>query len=148
MATTYFAGNKDTDFTFTGSTVSINTTTTNFRTANVGNCIQVSVGSTTDPPSPRFTTVNFTANSYMWIHGEFTIAANNNATTANATMMRVLDAAGVARLVVRGTGTTGQLKVDKRNAAGSFTNLATTASGAMPGSVASPFTQHFDLFVQ
>lgn len=43
--------------------------------------------------------------------------------------MRLLDGS-TARLLVRGTGTSGQFKISKRTAAGAFTDLATSVAGA------------------
>jgi hypothetical protein len=54
------------------------------------------------------------------------------ATTANQQAIIVRSPDGVSRIVVRGTGTNGTLKVSSRNAAGTITDLA-TATGVFPG---------------
>lgn len=143
MPTTYFAGSKDQDFTIAG-TVTTTTTAGPFRSTYVSQGLVISLGSTLDPPANRITSPAFTPNSSMWIHGSFATPAAVNATTANATLFRALDG-GVARIVVRGTGTAGQWKVDKRDAAGTFTNLCTSLAGAA-GSGGN--AQNFDLFIQ
>lgn len=138
-ATTYFAGTEDIDFTTTGS-VSWNATSTLFRSGwtRIGSVI---LGVAADPPTNRLTTPTFTAASTLWVHGQF-FEATSNATTANTQLFRLLDG-GTARLLVRGTGTAGQVKISTRNAAGTITDLVTSSSGAWAGATITSF----DLFI-
>ena len=136
--TTYFASGEDTGFTFTGSTVTMQTTTNTFRSGWARGALEVSAGSTTDPPSPRMTGRNFVdsgnsaiAVSAGWVHFWGIWGASGGACTNNATLFRLLDSSAVARLMVRGAGS-GALKISKRDASGSFTDLATTPNSSLP----------------
>jgi hypothetical protein len=134
MTTVYFAGGEDIDFTLVGSS-GTSQSGGYFRSAFARGALCVSTGfiiSTADPPSDRLTSPTFSAISTFWAHAQF-YASNSNTTNNNATLMRLLDG-GTARIVVRGTGTAGQVRLEKRNAAGTFTTLATSASGAMAAS--------------
>ncbi len=132
--TDLFVGGEDTSFTLVGSySFSASGSGTSFRAAFARGVVGYSASgtpSTADPPANRATTPTFAATSSFWIHG---LWANQNSNTAslNTTLLRVLDA-GVARIVVRGTATAGQLKIETRNAAGTFTTLVTSAAGALP----------------
>lgn len=77
-----------------------------------------------DPPASRIQTPTFTSVSSLWIHFQFeTLDVNTTTTGQQALILRSPD--GVARILLRQTGTTGQLKISKRNAAGTITDLVT-----------------------
>jgi hypothetical protein len=136
LGTTYFAGNDFVSWVSTG-TVAVNTSLGNYRSAWVSSAMEVTCTSVADPPPDRIQCAQFvdstntpTTSSAFWVHQLCVIPATGVGNTLNAALLRCLDSSGVARLVVRGTGTSGQLKVDKRDAVGTFTNLFTTAAGA------------------
>src|ERR1035437_5064807 len=81
--------------------------------------------------------------SSFWVHGQFG-ASNNNGTNSNGILLALADSGGVGRILVRGTGTAGQLKISTRNAAGTFVDLVTSVAGAFPAA-ANPLAM--DLFV-
>ena len=138
-ATLLFSGGEDTDFTCVGGgTCSVLTNSSSFRAAWARESYGAG-GSTADPPINRFATPIFSASSDIWIHAQFCNAGGgctNNNTSSNAQMLRVLDSSGNPTLIVRGTGTAGQLKISSRNAAGAFSDLVTC-----PNSFASQLTQ-------
>lgn len=77
-----------------------------------------------DPPASRIQTPTFTSVSSLWVHFQFyTISTNVTASGQQALILRSPD--GVARILLRQTGTAGQLKISKRNAAATITDLAT-----------------------
>ncbi len=80
-----------------------------------------------DPPASRLQTPTFSAVSTLWIHSQIDMA-NSNANTSGQQGLIVRSPDGVSRIVMRQTGTSGQLKVSKRNAAGTITDLATASS--------------------
>lgn len=138
-ATVYFCGGEDTSFTFVGATVVMQTTVNTFRSGGwARGALSVSVGSTTDPPSPRMTGRQFinksnalVTPSSLWAHFWQIWGASGGACTSNATLFRLLDSSGVARLMVRGAGS-GALKISKRDAAATITDLITSANAVLP----------------
>ena len=94
--------------------------------------------SNSDPPAYRLTTPPFASSASFWVHAQWGCNDSANGTNANAQMLRLLDALGVCRLTVRGTGSAGQLKISKRNAAGTFTDLVTSAGGAWAYNAGAP----------
>lgn len=139
-----FAGGEDTSFVVTGSLI-VSTTSGTYRSTFARCSLGTSTGapSTADPPAFRMTSRAWSATGTVWLHVEW-MNQNSATFTSNATLLRLLDGSGVARIVVRGTATAGQVKIDKRNAAGSFTNLVTSAASAIAASAA---PQALDLFV-
>lgn len=120
--TILFAGGEDTSFTSVG-TVSVDTV--NFRTDWARRSLFMS-GGAADPPANRMVTPTFSSSSVVWVHEQ---SQPQSASTTNGNqglIVRSPDAVG--RIYIRQTSTIGQLKVDKRDAAGTFTNLF-TASG-------------------
>jgi hypothetical protein len=93
-------------------------------------------GTTSDPPTNRFATPAFTASATLWTHAQYCQTFANqgcgysigNSTTSNAQMLRIFDNSGNPTLIVRGTGTAGQLNISSRTAAGVFTTLVTCSS--------------------
>lgn len=119
-----FAGGEDTSFTFTG--------TVDFPAFGGGGCAGrtafarggIRITSAAGDPMPnRATTPTFTAGSIVWVHGQASFG--NSATTNNVQVLIVRSPDGVSRIVVRQTATAGLLKVSKRDAAATITDLAT-----------------------
>jgi hypothetical protein len=88
--------------------------------------------STADPPPTRWQTPTFTAGNLIWLHSQVSIgnggAGPSFANTANAQALLFRSPDGVSRLVLRATGTAGQLKFSTRNAAGTLVDLATASA--------------------
>jgi hypothetical protein len=135
--TLYFAGSEDISFTSIGAAqtaigsscgVSIGC-----RSSFAHAAVQVGNGtSTSDPPANRLQTPTFSSVSTLWIHANFWSYSSTTGTSGEqALLIRSPD--GVARILLRQTGTSGTLKASKRNAAGTITDLA-TASGTFPAS--------------
>lgn len=131
-ATILFAGGEDIDFAASGN-ITTSTTAGRFRSAWARSCQFVNAvsGDSSFPPGNRIEpNTPFTASSDFWFHGQFIDLAASGGTTANLNWISFASVTdGVWRLALRGTGTNGQFKLDKRNAAGTVTNLATSASG-------------------
>ena len=143
MPTTYFAGGEDTSFTFTG-TVTVDTNASLHRGAWCREDLEVNAGSTADPPANRFTTPVFTAVSSMWVHAQLAWGGLGGASTLNATLLRLLDGSGVARLMVRGAGS-GAVKISTRDSLGAFVDLVTSANSVLPVGGLSPFPVDFQV---
>ncbi len=132
--TLLFAGGEDTDFICNGGGgCSTYTDGSTFRAGWARESYGAGA-STLDPPTNRFATPTFSANSTLWIHAQYCTTpgvgypCNYNAgndTTSNAQMLRVLDSAGNPTIIIRGTGAAGQLKISSRTASGTFTDLVT-----------------------
>jgi hypothetical protein len=136
--TILIAGGEDTSFALVGTTGGASSGSTNIRTAyarvglNIGG-----TGITADPPTNRWQTPAFAAQSTLWFHAQFGNLGSGTGTTSNAQMIRFLDG-GTCRIIIRGTGTAGQLKISTRNNAGTITDLATSAAGAFNGLITGP----------
>ena len=145
MTTLYFAGGEDTSFA-TLNTFSMGTLSGSWRTAfsrgAVFGVYYPSGPPAAWPPNMSAVTPNLGALSNFWVHGQniksagssgtFGASSVTNANYSGTTMLGVADSSGVGRILVRGTGTAGQLKISTRNAAGTIVDLATTAAGAFP----------------
>lgn len=119
-------GGEDTSFTLIGSP-SIPPGTPVFRASFARTAIGLQNGtSTSDPPANRIQTPTFSASSNIWIHFQF--YTTSNATTSGEQALLVRSPDGVSRIVVRQTGTGGQLKVSSRNSAGTFVDLFTAST--------------------
>jgi hypothetical protein len=133
-ATILFAGGEDVDFTCNGS-CSVSTGAALFRTGWARE-VYVAAGTnvSNDPPGTRFATPVFTPSTAIWLHAQFCNVAGGvacvNTTASNAQMIRLFDDMGNPSLIIRGTGTAGQLKISSRTAGGVFTDLA-TCSGVL-----------------
>ena len=140
----YWAGTEQLDFVLVGTAVATQTPGS-YDTAWIrGNCA-VNTGAAAWPMTNYFApAASFGNLSSFWLHASFYITASN-ATTLNAIMMALADSGGVARILVRATGTAGQVKLSSRNAAGTITDFtgAVTAAGALPTAVLTKL----DLFV-
>jgi hypothetical protein len=131
-ATILFAGGEDIDAAFTG-VVNISTTAGQFRSGYARLAlVPDNPGSVVDPPSNRFTIPAFANQSTVWIHAE-TFQFNGTATTtSNQQAVGIFGSDGVRRILIRGTGTNGQVKISTRNTAGTITDLVTCTSGSWP----------------
>lgn len=124
-----FAGGEDIDFAFSGTTAT-DTTAGNFRSTYAREAIKAVNTSSADPQSNRFQTSVFANQSTIWVHS---IEQTNNATTAsNGQFIGIYGSDGVRRLLIRGTGTNGQVKISTRNTAGTITDLVTCTAGPWP----------------
>jgi hypothetical protein len=147
--TIYLAAGEDIDVGGTaandpgsGGSFSVSTSTTNFRSAYCRCCLQTtSGGAASDPPTNRLGYGFSSAISQFWFHCQFQTNSASGGTLSNAQLFRFCDGT-TSRLAVRGTGTNGQLKISKRTAAGTFTDLVTGTSGAFTSGVTA-----VDLFV-
>jgi hypothetical protein len=125
LATLLFSGGEDIDFICNGlGSCSVQTNSSDFRPAWARSAYQVT-GTTTDPPSNRFATPTFAANSTIWIHAQFCNGSCYVSNNPSGQMFRVMDSVGNPTLVVTGTGTAGQLQISSRTATGTFTSLVT-----------------------
>ncbi len=143
-ATLLFAGGEDIDFLCNGGgTCSVNTSGASFYRTVWAREAYGAAGSTSDPPTNRFATPAFPAGSTLWVHAQY--CTNNGSCSASTTsgiqMLRIMDANGNPTLILRGTGTAGQVKISSRTAAGAFSDLVTCS-----GVVNAVLTQ-LDLYV-
>ena len=139
----YWCGGEDIDFTLTGAAAGADGAT--FDSAWARASVNPGNGVTTWPLTNSISNpASFGNRSSFWVHASF-YQASSNATTASSIVMALADSGGVARILVRGTGTNGQLKLSSRNAAGTITDFsgAVTASGAFSTSTLTKI----DLFV-
>jgi hypothetical protein len=133
-ATLLYAGGEDIDFTCNGSgSCGVFTGDNSYRSGWARESYSA-VGTTSDPPTNRFATSVFSANSTLWIHAQYCndyygcASYGGNSTASGAQMLRILDSSGNPTLIVRGTGTAGQLVISSRTSAGAFTDLVTCSS--------------------
>ena len=135
MATIYFAGGEDIDGLPTRYAVTY--AQFNYRHAFARGSFNINGdGAELDPPTYSAALPATSDLTSLWFHAQWASAWGSGAptttTTLNSQMLRIFSSDGVARLVVRGTGTDGQMKISKRNAAGDFTDLVTCPAGAFP----------------
>jgi hypothetical protein len=137
--TLYFVGGEDSSFTFTG-TVAVLTNSNVFRSAFSREAVGSAASSpvtTAWPMGFSMATPQWGPVSSFWCHGQYaqnspSFGNFSNATTASAILMALADSGGVGRILIRGTGTAGQVKISTRNAAGTIVDLVTSAAGAIP----------------
>lgn len=132
-----FAGGEDVDFRCSIGGACNVTTNGNFYYSSLAREAYYVAGNSSDPPVNRFATPGFTQTAAIWVHALFCQASNVgeycgygslNATSSNQQLLRVIDSAGNPTLILRGTGTAGQLKISSRTASGTFTDLVTCAN--------------------
>lgn len=132
----YFAGAEEISFATFG-TVIMTATAGHFRSSWARAAINVNTAAgdvNANPPGNRIETPQvFTSTSDLWFHAHH--RHNSANTTNNSRLLGFASPDGVWRLYLSGTGTGGQLKLEKRNAAGTVTTLATTAASVVPDSV-------------
>lgn len=143
IGTTYFASNEITGFTTFGA-VAATTNASLFRPLWSRCAIQVSPAAAADPPTNRMASPLFTPNSSMWVHAQIAWSALGGSADNNSVLFRLLDASGVARLMVRGAGS-GAVKISKRDAAGVFTDLVTSPANSLPVAGLAPFPMDFQV---
>ena len=85
---------------------------------------------------------SFGNQSSFWFHAQCYVGGNS--TVASGIFLAMADSSGVGRILVRGTGSNGQLKISTRNAANTYVDLVTSALNILP--VASAIVS-VDLFV-
>lgn len=142
MTTVYFAGGEDTSMTaFGGATFQASGVRSAYSRQSF--YVQYFQITTTMPPSLYFLTPVFTNVSSFWTHFQFSQNGATFTNTLNAPAFWLLDSSGLARIVVRGTGTAGVFKISTCNSSGTLVDLAT--SSAIPISANVPIA--FDLFV-
>lgn len=146
-AAVLYAGSEDIDFTCTGAcTVVTSGGGTNYRTAWVREAYSVSgSGATSDPPTNRFATAVFASTQEIWLHFQYN--QGSSATDSNAQVIRLTDDAGNAAIIVRGTGSTGQVKISSRTSGGVFTDLATCTASTFPSGSLQQIDLHAKLAV-
>jgi hypothetical protein len=125
-ATILFAGGEDSDFT-AGAGVSL-AVGPYYYSAYAREGIFTS-GTTTEPPTNYELSPTFTASSTIWVHATID---PNNADITNSEVLRVLSPDGLARILIRATGTVGQYKISTINAAYTITDLVTMSSACFP----------------
>ncbi len=144
-ATILWYGGEDTSFTPIGafSTIVTCSATVLCRPAFARYALGIQNGATVaDPPANRLQTSTFTAGASIWVHGQYSSNISGPTTTLNEQGLIIRSPDGVSRIVVRQTGTNGQVKVTAYNAARTPTDLA-VASGTFPVGA----TTQFDLQV-
>jgi hypothetical protein len=87
-----------------------------------------------DPPASRIQLPAFTAGNLVWLHAQFSFGVSS-ATTSGQQVVIFRSPDGASRVIIRQTGTAGQLKASSRNFAGSITDLA-TATANIPATIA------------
>jgi hypothetical protein len=129
-ATILWFGGEDTSITYIGAAATSTNTSSAINTSFSRSTAAPALGngtSTADPPANRVQTPTFTACANpCWIHAVW--GSSSITGTANEQGLLVRSPDGVARILLRQTGTSGQLKVSTRNAAGTITDLATASA--------------------
>lgn len=129
-ATLLYAGTEDIDFSCAGTcTVVTSGGGTNYRSDWVREALSL-VGSAAGPPTNAIGTPDFTASGTAWVHFQYN--ANGIGTTSDGQLLRFIDSAGNAAIIIRGTGTDQQVKISSRTAGGAFTDLGTCTAGSLP----------------
>lgn len=142
--TIYFAGGEDSSFTLLGTGAG-STDSRFYRSLFARGSVTTSgAASSAYPPPNSMQTPFFTPITSFWVHGQFW--NNTISGTLNNVLMALADASGVGRILIRSTATAGQLKISTRNAAGTITDLVTSAAGVMHA-MANGATDAYDLFV-
>jgi hypothetical protein len=125
-ATIYFAGGEDTSFSCIGTCGEGGSGSSQYRTAFARAAYGVQNSTTVaDPPANRIQTTTFSSLSTLWMHGVVSSVAATTTSGEQSLILRSPD--GVARILLRQTGTSGTLKASTRNAAATITDLATAS---------------------
>jgi hypothetical protein len=115
--------------------VTTSTVTTTFDSTYSRQSLGINLtSSTVIPPANRIDLPFSSASSDFWL--SFRYLPNNAGTTSGAVFV-AFSVSGVYRLLLLGTGTNQQIKISKRNAAGTVTDLA-TATGSTCSNAATP----------
>lgn len=125
-ATTILARSaEDIDYTVTGTPATVDTSGGHFRSGYARYAYGTGSASTLVKQAPFST-----PETVFWIH--FQAFTNQNASSNNQDSLILYDASGVERLVIRGTGTGGQVKLSTKNAALTYTDLTTCVANGWP----------------
>jgi hypothetical protein len=132
MTTISWAGGEDSSYSvLSGCTVSSNTVY--YRAAYARCAVKTGASSTTFPPASYAQSLLVSPITSFWLHTKMSNTALGGQVTTNSTnFILLLDAGGVTRLAIQGTGTAGQIKIVTRNAAGTLATLVTSASNIVP----------------
>lgn len=127
MPNIYLRAGEDVCITYVGTGGNDNTAS-RFRSGWARGSMSVTQNSgSADPPANRITTGTFdSAQSNFWLHFQALSSGSTTVSGQQALIMRSPD--GVSRLLLRQTGNTNELKLSKRNSAGTITDLATFTS--------------------
>ena len=137
-ATLLYAGGEDADFICATSGVCSADTHSGLYRSGWAREAYIARATTNDPPTNRFATMPFTASSTLWVHAQYCsddFGSCSVRTANNAQLMRFMDGAGNPTLVIRGTGTDGQVAIYSRTSGGTFTSLV-TCTAALSGTLA------------
>ncbi len=134
-ATILFTGAEDIDFNCTGSVGTIgsssctqDTNTGRFRTAFARSGLTPANNtSAADPPANLWKSPNFTATTHIWTH--FWFLQDQAANTSNNQIFIWYASDGNPAVILRGTGSTTQIKVSTRSTTGTLTDLVTCSAG-------------------
>jgi hypothetical protein len=127
-----FAGGEDVDFTpvpSCGGSCNVDTNSSHFRSAWARADLHLG-GSGADPSPYRYLSATFANSSTIWVHAQVTNSGTN--TFSNGQYLIVYGSDGNPAILIRGTGTAGQVMLSKRSVGGTFTDLVTCTSGAFP----------------
>lgn len=143
MTTILYAGGEDTSCTVLNANANVGN---QCRTAYSRLSFQMQSQVSTFPLSSSLTFPAFTPLGSLWVHG---LCGNNNTGSFNnnGIWLAILDGSGIPRIVLRGGTGTGQIKISKVDAAGAFTDLVTSAVGAVPPTSVSNQPNSVDLFI-
>jgi hypothetical protein len=135
-----FQGGELPDFTTVGSvTATTGTAGTTHRSGYAREVLQPGAAASSSDPPTNYIRGSFAGASSIWAHF-FYYSSGLTATSSNSHLVRFIDSAGNAAVVIRGTGTAGQLKFQSRSSGGTFTDLLSTCNTGMTGNL-----QQFDI---
>jgi len=137
-----FVGSELAEFTGTGTVSNIAFA---YRSAWTRSAIQINRQSAVDPPTNRVTSPTWLAASgNFWL--TWRIQGGSAGNTSGNIILAFMDGA-TQRLVLSGTGTSGSYNLRKRTGAGTYTTLATSASGSMPMTAVAGVPNKVDVYV-
>jgi hypothetical protein len=141
--TIYFVGGEDTSYLLIAG---FGASGSAIRTGFARYSMSANGQSTAIPPTARLVTPQIGPATSLWYHARYGNQGDvgGGATINNSTLMAVADSAGTYRIIVASNGTSGILKISKRDNAGTLTTLATSSANAMFASIP---TMAIDLFV-
>lgn len=136
-ATIYFSGGEDTSFSLIGS-ASITTNGSLFRPGWARCGVDIQGSAAADPPPSHALSRKFinksnapATPSIFYSHAIFSWIAPGGSAGVNCQMLRLLDASGNPRLMIRGAASNA-VKISVRNTAGTISDLVTSAANALP----------------
>jgi hypothetical protein len=132
LADILFVGGEDNEFKCVGI-CSVSTSSSNYVTGYARLALATYGQASQNPPTDSWQSPSFTAASDFWVHATFAPVTGANGTNSQAFAL-LSPGDNIARIVVAGTGSSGQWKIRKGNAAGTFTDLASVTSPVFGGS--------------